>query len=194
MWHRCCPGHCNVTWVWLPGSELRRLVRGPEPWPQRPHPHHGPRPSPGPARTGLPPATAMLHRGGRDHHDAPSSWSAGPSGTRRLAPGGTTGITRPASQTLTAEEPHPCHIAVLVWYGGRRGHGACGSPDVPGTAPEAAAGGGARRGLRRRRWRERGREKDAAGPGLLTPKESHRATSSSFRALPIIHPSVSLAG
>ena len=55
----------------------------------------------------------MPHRRGHDHHDAPSSWSAGPPGTRRPGPGATTGITRHASQTLTAEEPHPWNIAVV---------------------------------------------------------------------------------
>jgi len=39
----------------------------------------------------------MLHRGGFDHDDVPSSWSAGPSGTRRLTPGCTTSITRIAA-------------------------------------------------------------------------------------------------
>ena len=86
-----------MAWVGLLGSEVRRLVRGPGSWPQLPHPHHGPRSSPSPTRTGLPVTTAMLHRGGFDHDDVPSSWSAGPSGTRRLTLGCTTSITRIAS-------------------------------------------------------------------------------------------------
>ena len=64
-----CPLHGNsdVTWVWLPGSEVRRLARGTRgsSWPlagriRTTGPHPPRHPAPPPARTGLRSATTML--------------------------------------------------------------------------------------------------------------------------------------
>ena len=81
---------------------------------------------------------------GLRHRDVTWVWLLGSEG-RRLGPG------VPCCPRRTARRPPPapahalpgprrCPIVVLPWHGGRRGHGACGSPDAAGTAPGAHPG------------------------------------------------------